>query len=110
MRVDIEIDYETLRWAAIQAVNQGISRRKFLLNCIEKVKNSGPNIQFIGWIDFQEWKRLKIWRHYKESMIGNLSPFKIHTEEEINNFNEWYKEKYPENYESLNLDKDVKSS
>jgi hypothetical protein len=47
MRVDIEIDYETLRWAAIQAVNQGISRRKFLLNCIEKVKNAGPNIQFI---------------------------------------------------------------
>ena len=47
MRVDVEIDYETLRWAAIQAVSLGISRRKFLFNCIEKIKNTETSLHIL---------------------------------------------------------------
>ena len=62
------------------------------------------------WIDFKEWKRVKVWNDYKNLMIWNLRPLRKYTEKEVNDFNKWYKENYPENYELLNLEEDGKNS
>lgn len=39
MRVDLEIPKEVLAWAAYKATLLGVSRRKYLSLCIEKVFN-----------------------------------------------------------------------
>jgi hypothetical protein len=56
------------------------------------------------WLDFNEWKRLKVWRHYKELMLCNFGPFVTITNQDELRFNEFYKEEYPENYDILNLE------
>jgi len=61
MRVLIDLDEETLKWAAIQAAFEGISRKKYLASIIQQRKDAiditekylktelpKPNIQFIG--------------------------------------------------------------
>ena len=63
-----------------------------------------------NWIYYEDWKRVKAWNHYKNLMIWNLSPLKVHTQEEINNFNKWYKKNYRKNYKLLNLDENGKGS
>ena len=37
-RVDIKLEEETLKWAAIEAAKLGISRRKYLALCVEEIK------------------------------------------------------------------------
>lgn len=49
------------------------------------------------WINFDEWNRLKVWRSYRELRMINQ-----HLEEK--EFNDLYKEKYPENSKILNLE------
>jgi hypothetical protein len=59
MRVLIDLDEETLQWAAIKAAERRMSRKKFLAQCIIATKLDKyelltitelpkPNIQFIG--------------------------------------------------------------
>lgn len=37
-RVDLNLSKDLLRWAAIEAAKIGISRRKFLCNCIANIR------------------------------------------------------------------------
>ena len=43
MRVDIDINPETLKWAAIEAAKRDLSRRNFLNLCIENQKRITEN-------------------------------------------------------------------
>jgi hypothetical protein len=56
MKVLIDIDKETLEWAAHKAIDKGLSRKQFLTKCIidkkledlyKEALNSLPNIQFV---------------------------------------------------------------
>ena len=38
-RVDIKLKKSTLKWAAVKAAKQGISRRQFLADMLEDTKN-----------------------------------------------------------------------
>lgn len=64
------------------------------------------------WIDFNEWNKLKIWKHYRELFMSNhWSIFgipcdynKIKEDKFEEDFNEFYKKEYPDNYKLLNIE------
>jgi len=49
MKVIIDIDDDTIKWAGYSAIDQSISRKKFIENCIKKVKdeNTQRTIEFV---------------------------------------------------------------
>lgn len=47
-RVDIEVPEDVLRWAAIEAAKAGISRRKYIVRCLEYAKSAADELQEQG--------------------------------------------------------------